>query len=198
MRTLPRDEGMTLVELLLSMSILSVIMTAISGAYLAFLSSAAETSGRDDHSAGIAVLSSYLDRDLTSATTVATAGSSCLVAGAEVALQLTWTEYTATTASPSPVADRTWTVTYSVATDPDTTPVAGPQRYKVTRSLCAPSATQEDVTVASALGSDVIVVGETTDCRGTGSTRVDVTVPSYSTDDTEPYHYVGCVRGRLS
>lgn len=196
-RKLPRDDGMTLVELLLSMSIITVIVTAISGAYIAFLSNAAETTGRDDHSGGMSILTTYLDRDLASADDFG-AASSCVVAGATPKLQLTWTEYTATAASPVPVPDGTWAVTYSVAADPDTSPVGGPARYKLIRSLCAPSTGQQTLTLVSALGSDAVIMQSTADCRGVGTTRVDLTVPSYSTDTTEPFHYVGCVKGRIS
>ena len=192
-----RDVGLTLVELLLSMSILTVIVTAISGAYIAFLSNAAETSGRDDHSGGVAALTSYLDRDLASADALPTPAG-CTVPGATPKLHMSWTQYTATEASPVPVPGGTWTVTYSVADDPDSTPAAGPARYKLIRSLCAPSAAQQSVTLVSGLGSDAMTVQTTAGCRGSGTTGVRVTVPGYSTDASEPYRYIGCVKGRLS
>lgn len=191
------DSGMTLVELLLSMSMVTVIISAISGAYIAFLSNAAETTARDDHSGGMALLTSYLDRDLASAAALPSTPS-CVTAGATLKLHLSWTEYTATAASPSPVPAGTWHVTYSVAADPDGTPVAGPARYKLVRSICAPSVSQQTDTLVSGLGSAGVIVQATPNCRGADTTRVDVTVPSYSTDSTEPYHYVGCVNGRLS
>src|SRR5947209_4911605 len=95
----PGDSGFTLIEILIASMITAVILTVLTASFLVFFKNATFTSGRDNHAAGAEALSSWLDRDLASATTdtppVITAASSC--SASPVLLSLSWTQYVAGT-----------------------------------------------------------------------------------------------------
>src|SRR4051794_20933866 len=90
------DDGFTLVELLLSIVIMTIIMAALTTALMAFLHNAYVTTKRSTHSAGASLLATYLDRDLASASAVdPTPGTTC--SGSSNALVLRWTQWTIAT-----------------------------------------------------------------------------------------------------
>lgn len=192
-REVRRDEGFTLIELLVSISVLGAIMAAVTAAFVGFLKTGAATSARDDHSAGGALLASYLDRDLASADSYSYSSGpgSCAVTG---------------TASGSPQVRMSWTerrphsdpkvlgvelgdvhqVTYATTTD-----------GRLVRRLCS-AAGNDQTTVLSALPPGTSISStHSGSCPATGATRVVISIPPYSGDSTDPYQYGGCVRGRL-
>ena len=91
------ETGFTLIEILIATMLTAVILTVLTASFLVFFSNASYTSGRDDHAAGAEALSSWLDRDLASATIdnppVVKPASSC--AASPVMLSLSWTQYAA-------------------------------------------------------------------------------------------------------
>lgn len=194
------DDGFTLVELLVSVAIMGVIMAAISTAFIGFLQTGAKTSARDDHSAGGALLASYLDRDLASAEEYSTTGTGCPVtnpAAGSPQLRLAWTEQQP---HPNPAvlaleAGGTWKVTYAVTLQTPSTPASSLRQ--LVRRLCAPSGNEQTVLLSSLAPGTVLSSASTGSCARAGSTRVVIGLPSYSDDTTEPYRYGGCVKGRL-
>jgi prepilin-type N-terminal cleavage/methylation domain-containing protein len=90
-----RDEGFTLVELLLSISILAVIVVALSGAVILLLRSNGTTTNRVAAAHDEFMLSAYWPTDVQSATTVSTTDTtSCpaTVAGSSLVARLRSTD----------------------------------------------------------------------------------------------------------
>jgi len=187
----------------MSVSILVVIISAISAALVTFLQNGTYVLERDDHSGGAAVFSTYLERDFASADTAPVVGGSpCSGTGTNV-LTLGWTEWVATPASPNPGPNGdSWTVSYVVTTDP-IVPVSGATRYQLTRRLCNTAGPPENslilrnlkpVTVG-APGSVVQLSSTiTADCPKGAAT---LTLPSYLDDvDSQNFTYSGCLKGR--
>jgi prepilin-type N-terminal cleavage/methylation domain-containing protein len=90
-----RDEGFTLVELLVSISILAVIMVALSGAVILLLRNNGTTTNRIAAAHDEFMLSSYWPKDVQSATTVSTTDTtSCpaTVAGSSLVARLKSTD----------------------------------------------------------------------------------------------------------
>lgn len=195
---LRQDGGFTLVELLLSMSILGVILGVITTALMAFLANSEYTLQRDDHTGGASVAASYLDRDLASAETFASSGTAC--SGTPNALVLTWNEAKATVATPepNPTAGGVFTAAYSVVTDASSQPVAGGQRYKLRRTYCVNgSSIDSQSLVVNLRAGDFFVDASASAACGPGTQRVSVALKPYLDDTTTRYSYHGCLKGRL-
>lgn len=94
MRTDERDHGMTLTELLITVSILGVVAIALSGAVVAFLKHQDNASDRIDRSRGLQQLVNYLPADVASSQRIETSGpwtNPCLGIGTPI-LNLLWGE----------------------------------------------------------------------------------------------------------
>lgn len=193
------DDGFTLVELLLTVAITGIIASAVSAAFIGFFRTGTSTSARDDHSAGGALLASYLDRDLASADTYSTTGSGCAVANAAPGTQvrMSWTE-----ARPNPdptvlttVAGPVYSVTYAMVLESPATPATSTRA--LVRRACSPSSTGQTVLLTALLPSTAITSTQSGACSSATSQRVVISLPSYGDDGTPGYSYGGCVRGRI-
>jgi prepilin-type N-terminal cleavage/methylation domain-containing protein len=156
MTRLLNDDGFTLVELTISILIMSVVVVVIGGALIFGLKTFGSTSQRLSESHDLQLAASYFAPDVASAKTVSlTADPSCPVSGS-VVVTLQWTDPTAGNEVVSYVAQ---TIT------------GGKQ---LVRHLCA-SATTADVIVVHALGSVGSPVCPTS-CSGTpASASVSIT-----------------------
>ena len=191
-----QDEGFTLIELLLSMAILVIVISSVSLALIVFLQNGNEALARDDHSGGVQLIDSYLDRDVASATTVATGttgGAGC-GAGAIINLvELTWSEYTATMASPSPApSGPAYRAVYRLMTDPD-------GGFQLQRNYCS-GTTLIDSSILlrrlTAATNATANVGAAGSC--TSGSALTFKVASYGSDTTTPYAFTTCVKTRVS
>lgn len=201
MRSRHHERGFTLIELLISISITTIILGAITSAMIVFLKNGAYTLERDDHSGGALLVSTYLNRDLASADSVRTTGTTCAGASAAHDLTLEWDEWVATDASPEPGPDGgSYSASYAVRAHPVT---AG--RFQFVRILCKPSSTEttvlvQSLTAASAAAAVEVTspIAATADCPSPGGV-VYLRLPRYANDSTEQrYSYAGCARGRIS
>lgn len=194
-----RDQGFTLVELLISISILTIILGSISTSLIVFLKTGAETSRRDDHSAGAGLLASYLDRDLASAESSSGVGpSACSGVTGTVRLILRWVEFDATPAFPTPVVGAAYESAYAVDNDPAPGLVGSGQRTRLRRFACevgGPTTTTLLVDNLGPAGNDFSA--STTGTCADGRTRLVATLSSYYQDTTQPYSYTGCLKARL-
>ena len=190
------DAGFTLVELLLSVSILVVVMGSIAAGMVVFLKNGTYTSQRDDHSGGAIVAASYVERDGASATTATTGGTTC--SGTTNQLLLTWDEYTASVTDPLPVpAGGTYRAAYTVTTDPTSIPAGGGTRYRLERVYCPPTGPAERSTLArnlTAASAFAATVGASGSCPN--GQRLTAALTAYGTDSTPPFSFSGCVKGR--
>jgi len=214
-RTKATDEGFTLVELLVSTAILVIILGAISSALIVFLRTGPYASQRDDHSAGAILLSSYLDRDLASADTVAIStrdasptskiASEC---GGSSEFTLTWRDYTASSAAPVPVASTVYTATYAVAQYNEVFEGISRVRCRLTRTYSSVGGTPDTTVIAENLfngasSSDTpravaaTTVAPPTSGSCASTTKFVVSVRQYEGDTASPYSYAGCVKARL-
>jgi prepilin-type N-terminal cleavage/methylation domain-containing protein len=210
------DEGFTLVELLVSIAILGIIMGAISAAMITFLRTGTYASERDDHSAGAILLSSYLDRDLASADTVAITTKDASPAskiasecGGSSEFTLTWRDYTASSAAPIPVASTVYTASYTVVPYNDVFEGVTRVRCRLTRAYSIGGGAPDTTIIAEDLfngtgSSDTprAIVATTVAPPTSGScaatTKFTVAVRQYEGDTASPYNYAGCVKGRVS
>ena len=189
-----QEDGFTLIELLVSIVILGIIMSAISSAFIVFLRTSESALGRDDHSAGGALLASYLDRDLASADAVQVLTAddgSCSVAGASgLRLRLAWTERRATSPDDATIElGPHWRVSYARTGD------------LLIRKLCPPTGSPVETIVMSALPplpASPLSISTSPNCGTAGTTRVVVSTPAFAGDSAQPYQYGGCVRGRTA
>lgn len=184
-----QDEGLTVIELLLSVSILTVIMASISSAMIVFFSNGSYTLGRDDHSAGAAIIATYLDRDLLSAEAVSTAGTASCDSGTPKDLVLTWSQWTASTTDVIPRAGDTYQAAYDLVTTGSS--------YSLERWYCKGATELSHSVLLDDLSSADFVVSPAATC-GAGSISVSVAVGSYRDDALADYHYSGCLKARLS
>lgn len=192
------QRGFTLIELLLSVSILMIILGAVTGALVTFLSNGRYTSERDDHSGGAMLLSTYLNRDMSSADS--RTSTSCAPSGTTV-LTLGWAEWTATPDAPRPAPGPRWRSSY-VVTDDQAAP-GGAARYALSRWLCAPDGTAAQSTLVrnlAAVGAggpaSVVTVTPTADADCPGGV-LRVSLPSYLEDAAAgSYEFTGCLGGR--
>lgn len=196
-----KDEGFTLVELLLSMTILLIVLSSISTALIVFLRNGSEALARDDHSGGVELAGSYLDRDVASAATTATSTSSgsdgCSSTAPLTAnlLELTWNEYTANSSNPSPAPQASaYRAVYRLITDPE-------GGLELRRSSCLGTTLADSSVLLRALSSSaqvtasVATVGSST-CQSTQ--QVTVTLASYSADSNPPYTFTTCLKTRIT
>lgn len=198
-----RDAGFTVIELLMSVAILTVIVGAITSAMLVFFTSAEDVLGREAHSGGAITVASYVDRDLASADSVRDLpDSSC--SGVSNALVLEWTQWVPPPGSlaPEPIGG-TWTVAYAVVPDTPATAVDGTARYRLRRTFCSPTAPAKTSALLTDLRrtddflATVAAAGSCPDATATEARQVVVTTRSYGDDSTPSYSSFGCVKGRI-
>ena len=196
------DSGFTLVELLLSMAIIVIIVGSLSAALIVFLTNGTEALERDDHSGGSAVAVSYFDRDVASADSVTTGGTTC--SGSTNLALLTWTEYVASATAPSPVPGSTeYRVAYTVVTDPTSVPVGGGTRYRLQRVLCQGGLEISRTNLVGNLvsSSTSATAAKSADSTCSSNEALTMTVAVYSNDSTSgnsPYRFRACTRTRLT
>ena len=197
-----QEEGFTLIELLLSMAIIVVIVGSLTSALIVFLVNGTEALERDDHSGGSAIAASYFDRDVASADTVTTSGSTC--SGSTNVAYLTWTEYTASASAPSPAPGSTeYRVAYTVVTDPTSVPVGGGTRYRLQRVLCLGATETDRTTLVGNLTTSSASATATlaTDSSCTSNQALTMTIAVYNSDSTtgnSPYRFRACTKTRLT
>lgn len=200
------EEGFTLVELLLSAAILTIVMGSLSTALLVFLSNGKETLERDDHSGGAAILSSYFDRDIASADTVDVgkdAGTAC--SGTTNVVLLSWSEYSASTAAPSPTpSGEPYRSAYTVVADPSSVPPDGSARYMLQRVHChggtvlSRSTLVPNLTNASTSASPSATAKWVDDSNCLTGQALTFVLASYFEDTTDPFTFQACTRSRLT
>lgn len=182
------DDGFTLIELLISGTILAVIISAISGAMIVFLSNATYTTERDDHSGGAAILASYLDRDLASAERQDLSATSAPCSAGGKDLLLSWDEWTASTSDVTPTPGQAYAAAYDLVSD-------GGGGYQLERWYCRGTTKLAHSVLLTGLATADFSTGTAAVC-GTGSPLV-LLLDSYSGDSAEDYRYTGCLKGRL-
>lgn len=197
------DSGFTLIELVLSMSILGIIIGSLTLALITFLSNGTQALERDDHSAGAGTTSSYVDRDVASADSVTLGGTGC--SGSTNLVLLSWTEYTASQTAPSPApGGTTYRAAYTVVTDPSSVPVGGGTRYKLQRTTCTVTSSSTTVTdtedlllnLTSSAGKAAASLVNDTTC--TSGQALRLVLSAYDTDSTSDYTLQACTRTRLT
>lgn len=188
MREQEDEGGFTLVELLVSITVLGVILSAIVSAMLVYLSNGVDSSRRDDHSAGAALLASYLERDLASADAVTTGGTAC--SGTANRLSLTWTQWSSSVSSPVPApSGGTWTAAYALVPSP-----GDPSHWLLRRWLCGTGAGSTDLLDALTSSTALTAtVGADPECPGG---VVAVTLPGYTGDVGAGHPVTGCIGAR--
>lgn len=105
----PRDRGLTLTELLITIALVGVIMSVLSSATIVFLRNQSSASLRIDQTRGLQQLVNYLPGDVASAQviTLGTGPDACGTGGTPI-LHLKWEEEFGTTISRSRVTYRTF------------------------------------------------------------------------------------------
>jgi type II secretory pathway component PulJ len=193
------DDGFTLVELLLSIAILMIILGSITTALIVFLNNGREALERDDHSGGSAVAASYFDRDVASADTITTGGTTC--SGSTNIVLLSWFEYSATTAAPSPApSGQPYRSAYTVVADPESVPVGGGARYQLQRVNCLGGTVLSRSTLVQNLASSTskATATLTSDSSCTSGQALTLVLAPYSADTSAPYTFRACTKTRLS
>jgi prepilin-type N-terminal cleavage/methylation domain-containing protein len=197
-----QDDGFTLIELIVSVSITSVIIATIGTALISFYENGAYTSRRDGHSAGKSLVATYLTRDLSRAETqTATTLTSCQDAARD-RLTLRWWDYNVTSAS-DPTPTRTTEHVAEYLLEPDTTTVrpgvSGLQQLR--RRTCVSGGgggtiVENKVLLRDLAASDFAVGGPAGTCAS-GGTPMAVTIRKYETDSAAVDQVIrGCIRGR--
>jgi Tfp pilus assembly protein PilE len=194
-----RDEGLTLIELLVATMLTGVIVTVLFASFQLFYTNSSYTSGRDDHSAGGSVLASWLDRDLASGTsaTIAT-GSKCAGTNTKT-LTIKWFDYAPAAGQPAdsaPVAAASpYVVTYDIQAD---TTTAG--ACMVRRTYTPASGTPSSLILAHSLKAADFSAASTGTCGDTTApgTPLTVTIKHYGSDVSAGYTYQGCLKGRTN
>jgi len=184
-----RDDGLTLIELLLSMSILTVIVASISSAMIVFFQNGSYTVGRDDHSAGAAILATYMDRDLLSAESGVTGSTIPCDSSTTKDLVLTWSQWTASTSDVTPKPGDTYHAAYDLVLTGET--------HSLQRWYCKGTSILSHTAVLGDLASADFSLAAAAAC-GPGATSLAVSVGSYRDDALSDYLYSGCLKGRLS
>lgn len=206
------DAGFTLIEILIASMITAVILTVLTASFLVFFQNATYTSGRDDHAAGAEALSSWLDRDLASATTdtppAISAATACTAS--PVLLSLSWTQYTAGSQPNSFPSKGGTSYRADYAFKPDS---LNSTRCMVTRTLYSGAAggplaanstlelMHDLIGTASGTPNLITSTAPTTACS-TPNRAVTLTLQQYhsstSTDAAVPFSYFGCVNARTN
>jgi prepilin-type N-terminal cleavage/methylation domain-containing protein len=146
------EAGLSLVEVLVAVSILGIIMTALSSALIVGLRSTRDTHTSLDQSNAEQLVTTYVTKDIQAADSVKTAGvSTC--SGRPTALETT-------TRSDASASASDVTVTYSVVGTDLVRQVCGPTPSTSTAghhitSLTASNANPVSITVATAASSEV-------------------------------------------
>lgn len=208
------ETGFTLIEILIATMLTAVILTVLTASFLVFFSNASYTSGRDDHAAGAEALSSWLDRDLASATIdnppVVKPASSC--AASPVMLSLSWTQYAAGSQPDAPPTKTgtAYKVEYAFTTDN-----LNSTRCMITRTAYSGAdpahlTKQNTLTLmhdlvgsASAGQSNLIISTTATATCASPNKAITVNLMQYHSSATNsdaaiPYIYFGCVNARTN
>jgi prepilin-type N-terminal cleavage/methylation domain-containing protein len=205
-------DGLTLVELLISVTILGIIMMALTLGVMTFLHNAYVTTKRSTHSAGASLLATYLDRDLASASAVTTPpGTAC--SGATNILAMTWTQWTVPTsgsADPTATGGDVYTVAYDIIPTPTT-----PGTFQLDRWECVQtggagpvSSVSHNVVASQLSASNAFAVVAATNSCPTSATPFAATLTQFinvhegatsvkEPDATTKYQYAGCLNGRI-
>lgn len=191
-----RDSGFTLIELLLSMAILAIVLSSVSLALIVFLKNGSEALARDDHSGGVQLVGSYLDRDVASATAVVTGttgGAGCAAGTSVNLVELSWSEYIATVANPSPApTGQAYRAIYRLVTDPE-------GGLQLQRYYCSGTALIDSSTILRGLTTATKATADVGAAGGCASgLALTVKLASYGNDTTAPYAFSACVRARVS
>lgn len=202
------DDGFTLIEVLIATMLTAVILTVLVASFLVFYKNTSYVGGRDDHAAGAEVLSSFLNRDLASATGFSTGGvlTSCPTGSpAQKILALTWTDYAKPTPAPSATSvpgdidpspiGTTYTSTYTLEHDTDAL---------TTSSACMIRRTFSggDAQVLIRGLANAGITKPTTSSSCVNGTSVVITLNKYQSatqaDASTDYTYVGCLKARTN
>lgn len=184
-----KDDGFTIIELLLSVAILVIIISAISGAMIVFLSNGAYTTQRDDHSGGAAVLASYLDRDLASADRHQFDASSAPCKTGDKELLLSWDEWTASPGAVTPTPGQAYSAAYDLVDD-------GAGSFRLERWYCRGTSQVSHTVLVTDLAAADFGNGTSTAGCAAGAPLV-VLLNAYAEDVASDFSYSGCVKGRL-
>jgi len=202
------NDGFTLIEVLIATMLTAVILTVLVASFIVFFKNTTYISGRDDHAAGAEVLSSFLDRDLASATGFSAGGAltSCPSgSAAQKILTLTWTDY----GKPTPVAPAT-TVPGDIDPSPNGTNYSAAYTLEhdidaaATSSACMIKLTYSGgTTVALIHGlANAGISQPTTSASCATGTTVVITLNRYrsttQSDASSDYTYVGCLKARTN
>jgi prepilin-type N-terminal cleavage/methylation domain-containing protein len=196
-----RDDGFTLIEVIVSVAILVVILAALTAALITFYKVGSDTARRDDHNAGAALVGSYLDRDLAASTDVVSpAGTTC--SGQANVFAVKWSDYTATAANPSPAPGSSYVVAYALMPDTVTAVPGLGARKQLERWMCRDGSQVDHEVLIGDVASGDFATGSSTAC-GTGLnnpvTRVSLVLNRFENDSSSgvlPYNYAGCVGSR--
>lgn len=193
-----RDAGLTLLELIMSLALTAVIIGTLTLALIAFVTNSASNRNRLDTTAGVDVAVTYLQRDLSSATGVATSGTAC--SNVPNALVLTWRDWTATASSPEPSPSTSYTAAYAEVAQSNG---SGPTTYALKRWYCAgavspaptPLILAEGLTAANSFRVVTAPTPAPTPCATGSPVVVQMTV--YATDAPAVSSQTdGCIAGR--
>ncbi|MDQ1689525.1 MAG: hypothetical protein QOK42_2500 [Frankiaceae bacterium] len=206
MRRAQDDDGFTLVELLISISILTIVIGAITTAMIVYFQIGRSSMERDDHSGKTDVAASYLNRDLGSTGSVTavvgngSTGTSC--DNASNKLTLSWKEWTASAVSPSPApGGTTYVAAYRVVSDTTSSPVGGAARWQLERWYCAGSATPQQTVLVQNMPAITDFSASPASLTGCSATSMTVTLKRYGSSTTtydtgSDYVFTGCLGGR--
>jgi prepilin-type N-terminal cleavage/methylation domain-containing protein len=203
-----RDDGFTLIEVLIATMLTAVILTVLVASFLVFYKNTSYIGGRDDHAAGAEVLSSYLNRDLASATAFSSGATltSCPSSSpAQKIMALTWTDYGKPSPAPSATAvpgdidpspnGTTYTATYTLEHDTDAL---------ATSSTCMIKRTYSGGTTLVLIHglANAGITKPTTSASCVKGTTVVITLNRYQSttqsDASADYTYVGCLKARTN
>lgn len=192
-----REQGFTLIELLVSISIIVVIISALSAALISFYENGSYTSRRDDHTAGAGLLGTYLNRDLAAATDLDTTSLGATCSGQTNLLKVSWADYTATAADPSPAPNANFAVYYSRTNDTTTSVPGLTGRQQLERWVCRDGTQVDHQVLVLDLAAADFSSSTSTHC-GKG-TELRLQLERFESDNStavRPYNYEGCVGGR--
>ncbi|MGO4256735.1 type II secretion system protein [Marmoricola sp. RAF53] len=192
------DEGVTLVELVITVAIVGIIVAALTGVIVGFLKTSTATASRITESHDVQFAAAYWQRDVAStgirSTTydsspsvhmyplqqsVAANGNTGITpgcsmpAGTTTFVTLGWSNYTTSSATDTPT-----TVTVAYATKPSGT------RYELVRVRCTGSAQDSVVTVARNL-TGTPTVSCPGGCNGSASSVPDIVTMTITTNDPD-------------
>lgn len=205
------DGGFTLIEMLIGIMITAIILTTLTASFLVFTRNASDIGGRDNLSAGAEVISSFLNRDLASATNTsatswaASKPSSCTSVSTPV-LTLTWTTYSRAgdNAAPDadPVADASpYKVVYAILRDTD--PAAIPGACMLQRQYTPPAGSPDTATttvLAHDLKAAAFWQGPSSTCAS--GNQISASMAKFTgtnvVDNSPDYTYSGCTKARTN